>query len=144
MHYFGETLDIPGYAIGSLQDSYYQCVNIKGGVMDANVEIGVRSVDLSVNRANYVLKVVPTDLDANPEGECGLLFGNNVELPCHDRCQNTNDCNPGQVCSHENLCVDHCVPGDNCASGICDLVVGRAYCAPIRYASECLPTVVLP
>jgi hypothetical protein len=57
-----------------------QCINIRGGSVDATVSIQVyaNSVigDGGNNRVDYSLQVVPTDLDdAGPEGECPRLGG---------------------------------------------------------------------
>lgn len=52
----------------------YQCINIRGGEADLDVELGVlpklRFEDDGDSQIDYSLRVVPTDLNANPQGEC--------------------------------------------------------------------------
>ena len=57
--------------------SDHQCINVRGGSLDQEIEIGVSRVgeliDDGNRRVDYSLYVVPTDLAVNPSGACGRL-----------------------------------------------------------------------
>jgi hypothetical protein len=79
---------IPGFAGSDLPDtSEYHCLNIKGGTTPQEIELGVLSPIASlpsmISRADYALRIVPTNLNTNPEGEC-RLFGAPVTQSCGD------------------------------------------------------------
>tara|TARA_B100001250_G_C19711508_1_gene749429 strand:- start:509 stop:1141 length:633 start_codon:yes stop_codon:yes gene_type:complete len=61
----------------------HQCVNIKGGSADATVTLelskGALAAPNALLRLDYSMRVVPTDLDANPAGECARLGGNDFD-----------------------------------------------------------------
>lgn len=60
--------------LGTLTNGNYQCVNVRGGSAARNVAFQVRANAFSDDeRVDYSMRVVPTDLDANPEGACELL-----------------------------------------------------------------------
>ncbi len=78
LYYFGQTETSMGEDVimGSTTPMYnHQCLNISGGSIDSDLEFGVASlfnfVDDGDERIDYSLRVVPTDLVANPDGECG-------------------------------------------------------------------------
>ena len=78
--FFGETQSSQGQAQGvySATPSYnYQCINIQGGLVDNEIEMGILSsfgfVDDGNQRIDYSLKVIPTDLSVNPNGACSLV-----------------------------------------------------------------------
>jgi hypothetical protein len=96
LYYYGQTETSMGEDVimGSTTPSYnYQCVNIDGGSVDTDLEFGVASLfsfaDDGDQRIDYSLRVVPTDLALNPDGECGR-FGANEFSAC-----DAND--PGQA-----------------------------------------------
>lgn len=63
-----------GAGIGSLSAGNHQCVNLRGGDMASPVLLQVTAPSFEDDqRIDYSLRVVPTDLDANPEGECENL-----------------------------------------------------------------------
>jgi len=67
--------------------SEYHCLNIKGGTTNQDIELGVlspiASLPNTISRADYALRIVPTDLNANPNGECSL-FGAPISQSCGD------------------------------------------------------------
>ena len=63
------------FELGSTTPSYnYQCINVSGGEVRRDLEFGVSSlfnfIDDGDERIDYSLRVVPTDLTVNPDGEC--------------------------------------------------------------------------
>lgn len=55
-----------------------QCINIRGGALPASVYVGVTADTVVADgdgRVDYLLRVVPTDLDRFPRGACDLLSG---------------------------------------------------------------------
>jgi hypothetical protein len=63
----------------------YQCINISAGDVENIVEFGVVSafsfVDDGDKRIDYNLRIVPTDLSVNPDGECAR-FGASAYTAC--------------------------------------------------------------
>jgi hypothetical protein len=76
------------YAV-STTNTNYQCLNLRGGSVEVNAELGVQvtggAAGAFINdgdqRIDYSLRVVPTDLDANPAGACPL-FGAGAVATC--------------------------------------------------------------
>ena len=63
-----------GSAASSLNAGNHQCFNLRGGSVAAPVLFQVSANQFADDeRIDYSLQVVPTDLDANPEGECEAL-----------------------------------------------------------------------
>ncbi len=63
-----------GNASSGLNAGNHQCVNIRGGSVAAPVLLQVLANQFADDeRIDYSLQVVPTDLGANPEGECEIL-----------------------------------------------------------------------
>ena len=88
LYYYGQTETSMGEDVimGSTTPMYnYQCININGGSVDRDVEFGIASLrnfnDDGDQRIDYSLRVVPTDLAMNPNGECGR-FGANEFSAC--------------------------------------------------------------
>ena len=89
LYYYGETLTsmqsdvIMGSTTGSPNN--YQCINVSAGSVENIVEFGVGSLrdftDDGDMRIDYSLRIVPTDLSINPDGECGR-FGANSFSAC--------------------------------------------------------------
>ena len=75
------------YAV-STTNTNYQCINIRGGSLELSAEIGVQvtggAAGAFINdgdkRIDYSLRVVPTDLDANPAGACALFGAGAVDI----------------------------------------------------------------
>ena len=68
--------------MGSVTAGYnYQCINVSGGSTGAEIEVGVASalsfIDDGDKRIDYSFRVVPTDLTANPDGECARFGAGN-------------------------------------------------------------------
>ena len=87
LYYYGETETSMGddVIMGSTTQVITQCININGGSVDTDLEFGVASLfnfaDDGDERIDYSLRVVPTDLVANPDGECAR-FGANEFSAC--------------------------------------------------------------
>lgn len=60
-------------ALGFLAAGNHQCVNIEAGAQPRTVTFRVKASTLANDRVDYSLRVVPTDLAANPEGACERL-----------------------------------------------------------------------
>lgn len=67
-----------GMVHSTLNAGNHQCINIRGGGDQLPVLLQVAANQfLDDERIDYSLRVVPTDLDANPEGECEALGASN-------------------------------------------------------------------
>ena len=104
LYYYGETETSMGgdVVMGSRTPRYnYQCLNINGGSTDKDLEFGVTSVfnfvDDGDERIDYSLRVVPTDLSVNPDGECGR-FGANEFSACEANDPGQEDFNLAEEC----------------------------------------------
>jgi hypothetical protein len=76
-------LDVNASAVPSFN---YQCINIEGGSVDTDIELGVDGIEFlnpNKQRVDYSLRIVPTDLETNPGGACEL-FGAGVIQSCGD------------------------------------------------------------
>jgi hypothetical protein len=89
LYYLGETLETPnslGVVISEVASTNFQCLNIKGGSTDITAEIGVGTLPGGFlpdgdQRIDYSLRVLPTNLDMFPEGEC-RIFNSSIVPSC--------------------------------------------------------------
>jgi hypothetical protein len=92
LYFWGETGSSMGndeLFIISTTNTNYQCLNIRGGALENTVEFGVEVsggtsgafINDGDKRIDYSIRVVPTDLDANPAGACSL-FGAGAVSAC--------------------------------------------------------------
>lgn len=90
LYYWGETqssMQEPVLYAVSTTNTNYQCINIRGGTVDITSELGIQVtggaagafIDDGDQRIDYSLRVVPTDLDANPAGACSLFGAGSVQ-----------------------------------------------------------------
>jgi hypothetical protein len=81
LYYWGEmdtSMGDPDLAVSAVpgDTQNYQCLNIRGGASDIDVELGVAGLAASFmgeRRIDYNFRVIPTDLDTNPDGACALF-----------------------------------------------------------------------
>lgn len=80
---------LSGYVRSELPVGGHQCLNLHGGATDQTATLQIYADRLIGSRADYSLRIVPTDLAAQPEGKCVTLGG--ADLPaCPSRDQWTD------------------------------------------------------
>lgn len=58
----------------SAEPGAWQCINLRGGLAPGRVQLAVeQDVPPQADSADYLLRVVPTDLDRHPAGACAAL-----------------------------------------------------------------------
>jgi hypothetical protein len=84
LYYFRGNNDDFVLQVSDVPNFNYQCLNIRGGAEEIQTEIGVASSNLFFvpdgddKRIDYSLRVVPVNLDLQPDGACPLFGANNI------------------------------------------------------------------
>ncbi len=96
MELYGDLFEDPAdefsnYVKSELGQLSQQCINIRGGdvEMDARLHVWLAGGAFvgDGNRVDYSIRVVPTDLDVNPNGACAVLGANPDIAPCPPRAE---------------------------------------------------------
>ena len=92
---------------GFVRETNYQCINVRGGAQAADVRFNVYPVNTSFDndllRTDYNLRVVPTDLDADPAGACSILGAQELDA-----------CTPRETWPENGFCDGCRIQPENC------------------------------